>query len=125
MLETPVNTVVPHGGRMRAYCMSSDPHDRIVFRHHRYSTTVTVHDNGTVRVLGAWLSPSQCAARYAVSYERATDSPSLRRAVFEIAYAQFSDAGTYSCESERNRTMYYFEVIILGRLLFFCVIFKF
>ena len=116
MLEVPVNTVVPRGGRLLAHCASSEPLDRVIFRHYRHSATVTIYDNGTVRVQGQWLRPSEYPARYAVSYDANADYSSSRQASLEIAFTQPEDAGTYSCESEMNGTIYYFEVIVLGRL---------
>ena len=115
ILETPVNTVAPRGGQMRAFCLSSDPSDRIFFRHYRKSTTVTIFDNGTVSTLGQTSAQSNYASRYDVTYETVESLPILRRAVFEISFADFDDAGTHSCQSERNGTVYYFEVIVLGK----------
>lgn len=115
MLETPINTVVPRGGQLRAYCMSSNPRDKIIFRHYRKSTTVTIIDDGTVSVVGPVSGQSDYASRSNVMFEPVATTPSLRRVVFEIAFADFDDAGTYSCQSERNHTIYYFEVIVLGR----------
>ncbi|KAI0224764.1 hypothetical protein LSAT2_024218 [Lamellibrachia satsuma] len=114
MLETPINTVVPRGGQLRAYCMSSNPRDKIIFRHYRKSTTVTIIDDGTVSVVGPVSGQSDYASRSNVMFEPVATTPSLRRVVFEIAFADFDDAGTYSCQSERNHTIYYFEVIVLG-----------
>ena len=115
MLETPINTVVPRGGQLRSYCMSSNPRDRIVFRHYRGSATVAIFDNGTTSQMDSQMSGQSGHARHDVTYERSVTISSQRRAVLQISFADFDDSGTYSCQSEHNRTIYYFEVIVIGR----------
>ena len=106
MSETPVNTVAPRGGQIRAYCMSSDRDDRVEFTHHTDSGNFTVYDNGSVSRPQA---PE--AQRYRLTYEHSTDS--LKRAVLEITSVVPSDAGTFSCKT--NGTYYYFELTIVSR----------